>query len=98
MDRFTDNAQNLNVSSTLATGAVFGVFLTIGNAWAEFLKSLSLKFMESIISSGSEVDPLAVNFIAAMITSIVCIFSVILLLHGGKCIQCFPKIVVVRFV
>ena len=37
-DNFRTAAQNYQVRSTLVIGASFGIFLTFGQAWSEFIK------------------------------------------------------------
>ena len=39
MDEFTTSARQGRLRGTLVVGATFGIFLTIGNAWNEFLQA-----------------------------------------------------------
>lgn len=81
MDVFQEQGQRFQVRSAFTTGAVFGLFLTIGNAWSVFFKSTSLAFFEWIRPS-QDAGSMMVDFITAVITSILCILTLMLLLHA----------------
>ena len=68
MEDFRNSALNNKFGTTLVIGGTFGVFLTLGNAWSDFLK-------EAIISLLPENDHLVLQLlIYAMSASVVCIF------------------------
>jgi hypothetical protein len=68
MEDFRNSALNNKFGTTLVIGGTFGVFLTLGYAWSDFLK-------EAIVSLLPENDQLVLqSFIYAMSASVVCIF------------------------
>ena len=70
MEDFRNSAINNNFGTTFIIGGTFGIFLTLGNAWSDFLK-------EAIVSFLPENDQTVLNaFIYAMSASIVCIFVI----------------------
>lgn len=42
MDAFTETSRKRQVWSTMVVGGTFGIFLTFGNAWSEFLREAIL--------------------------------------------------------
>lgn len=68
MEDFRNSAINNKFGTTLVIGGTFGVFLTLGHAWSDFLK-------EAIISLLPENEQLVIqSFIYAISASVVCIF------------------------
>ena len=40
MDEFQNSARRLEMRNTIIIGATFGIFLTIGDVWSEFLRAV----------------------------------------------------------
>lgn len=68
MDEFTDAARKNELKRTIVTGAIFGIFLTFGNAWADFLRECVLQF------TPEHEDALIGSLIYAFSASVLCIF------------------------
>lgn len=45
MNKFTESTENFKIWSSIFTSAMFGTFITIGNAWSELIKSISQLLM-----------------------------------------------------
>ena len=75
MDLFSDAARNLRVTNTLVIGATYGVFLTIGLAWATFLQNLTNTFISL------EENQALNGFVYAIVTSTLCLIVIVLILQ-----------------
>tara|TARA_B100001778_G_C18582070_1_gene627957 strand:+ start:607 stop:921 length:315 start_codon:yes stop_codon:yes gene_type:complete len=65
MEAFRNSAVNHNYTSTFIIGSTFGIFLTFGNAWADFLK-------ESVVAIIPENDNLVIqSFVYALSASFI---------------------------
>lgn len=81
MESFQDSARRNNVWSTLVVGATFGVFLTFGNAWSEFIKVS----IESIVPQQEQ--HVLSSFVYATSASIFCLFILFVLIRIDMCVQ-----------
>ena len=84
MDVFQEQGQRFQLQSAFVTGAVFGLFLTIGNTWALFFKSMSETFITWIRPSQTA-NVLIVDMMTALVTSAICIAFLMILMHTHKC-------------
>lgn len=84
MDVFQEQGQRFQVQSAFVTGAVFGLFLTIGQTWSSFFKSMSEAFVTWIRPS-EDANSMIVDLVAAFVTSVICITFLMLILHAGRC-------------
>jgi hypothetical protein len=66
MEDFKNSAINNDFASTIVIGGIFGIFLTLGNAWSDFLK-------EAIVSLLPPTEELVLQyFIYASSASVIC--------------------------
>ena len=75
MEDFRDSARKNNIVSTLVIGGTFGIFLTFGHAWSDFLK-------EAIISLvPNHENELMQSFIYALSATFFCLFILFILVR-----------------
>jgi hypothetical protein len=79
MEEFQQYGEKFNMRAAFTTGAIFGLFLTIGQSWSECFHSLSEMFVEWI-RPGNESNIL-VDFLTAISTSVVCLMSLIVFIQ-----------------
>ena len=89
MDVFQEHAEQMNVTATFITGAVFGIFLTLGQTWSNWFHSLSTSLFQ-IMRPNTEISDVVVDLMSAVVTSIVCIFLLIIIIHSPR-IMCKKK-------
>ena len=85
MDIFQEHAEQMNVTATFITGAVFGLFLTLGQTWSALFHSLSTALFQ-LMRPNAEISNVVVDLMSAIVTSIICIFFLILIIHSPKMI------------
>ena len=75
MEDFRDSARKSNVVSTVVVGGTFGIFLTFGHAWSDFLK-------EAIVSLvPNHENEIMQSLIYALSASFFCIFLLFILIR-----------------
>lgn len=97
MEEFRSAGQKMQFTSTVVVGATFGVFLTLGQAWSEFLK-------EAIFAAiPQEFDNDVLNsFIYASSATLLCLFTLVCLIKcetymlSPKTMPMLPQIVQVK--
>ena len=84
MDDFTSSAHKLDVRGTLTTGAVFGIFLTIGQSWSIAIRSVSLEVFG--LRQGSDGTALSDVIAGGVVTaaSLVLLFAIV---WGNRCFE-----------
>ena len=85
MDVFQEQAEQMDVTATFVTGAVFGLFLTLGQTWSNWFHSLSTALFQ-VMRPNAEVSNVVVDLMSAVVTSIICIFLLIVIIHSPKMI------------
>lgn len=85
MDVFQEQAEQMDVTATFITGAVFGLFLTLGQTWSNWFHSLSTALFQ-VMRPNKEVSNVIVDLMSAVVTSIICIFILIVIIHSPKMI------------
>lgn len=85
MDVFQEQAEQMDVTATFITGAVFGLFLTLGQTWSNWFHSLSTALFQ-VMRPNKEVSSVIVDLMSAVVTSIICIFLLIVIIHSPKMI------------
>lgn len=68
MEDFRASVSDFKPATTFAIGSTFGIFLTLGNAWAEFLKEAVAYLLPQ-----DETDSLLDALVYALAASVVCI-------------------------
>tara|TARA_B110000008_G_C16964572_1_gene561425 strand:+ start:1653 stop:2036 length:384 start_codon:yes stop_codon:yes gene_type:complete len=75
MEEFQENARKYKIASTFVVGGTFGIFLTLGNAWSDFLK-------ESIIALVPDHEhPVIHALIYALSASVFCLLALFILIR-----------------
>ncbi len=75
MDKFKQSAENLSIINTLSIGATFGIFLTLGRAWSEFIQTVVTAILPKNDGEGTVINAT----VYAISTSIICLLSICLL-------------------
>ena len=90
MDVFQNHAEHMQIAATFTTGAVFGIFLTIGQAWSQTLHSMS-EAVFRLMRPEQEVSDIVVDLLNAVITSIICILFLFLIVQCPKLVTCIRR-------
>ena len=80
MDRFQTTARRGQLHATLVTGATFGIFLTLGNAWSVFLQTAIQAWMPAHLGVVTEL-------VYALVATVVCVCLVLFLVRMEECIE-----------
>tara|TARA_B100000482_G_C12572757_1_gene284653 strand:- start:438 stop:851 length:414 start_codon:yes stop_codon:yes gene_type:complete len=75
MEDFRESARKSNIVSTLVIGGTFGIFLTFGNAWSDFLKEAIVSFMPN------HDNEVVQSLIYALSSSFFCVLILFLLIR-----------------
>ena len=83
MDAFSTTASEMRIHTTFVIGATFGIFLTIGDVWSSFIKTVVTVIMPDHNGSSEVLG----GFIYASFTSVLCLALLICLVKADKYIQ-----------
>lgn len=84
MEDFASSAHKLDVRGTLTTGAVFGIFLTIGQSWSTAIRSVSLEAFG--LKQGSDGTAVS-DVIAGGVVTAVSLGLLFLIVWGNRCFE-----------
>lgn len=82
MDLFQASAKENKFWSALVVGGTFGIFLTFGQAWSEFLRDLILLCVPEE-RNGNIIQ----SFTYCMVSTFICIFILYILGRCDKCVH-----------
>lgn len=81
MDDFRSQGRKLHVASMFVTGGVFGLFLTMSQAWSNFLRDAILSLLpdnEDVVFS---------QFVYALSATFICTFLAVILVRIDICFE-----------